>query len=97
MPHPPDTGQPCEDEPDTACPDTENPDMDNPCLENRPQLNKEKRNIDRRYYAYAYVNDYANVEYEGIKMDCISNLVRIQRRVYEQCDKKDFKEEYYRE
>ena len=22
-PHPPDTGQPCEDEPDTACPDTE--------------------------------------------------------------------------
>ena len=27
-PHPPDTGQPCEDEPDTACPDTENPDMD---------------------------------------------------------------------
>ena len=30
-------------------------------------------------------------------MDCISNLVRIQRRVYEQCDKKDFKEEYYRE
>ena len=27
-PHPPDTGQPCEDEPDTACPDTENPEMD---------------------------------------------------------------------
>ena len=43
-PHPPDAGQPCEDEPDTACPDTENPDMDNPCLENRPQLNKEKKN-----------------------------------------------------
>ena len=43
-PHPPDMGQPCEDEPDTACPNTENPDMDNPCLENRPQLNKEKRN-----------------------------------------------------
>ena len=42
-PRPPDTGQPCENEPDTACPDTENPDMDNPCLENRPQLNKEKR------------------------------------------------------
>ena len=40
------TGQPCEDEPDTACPDTENPDMDNPCLENRPQLNKDKRNTD---------------------------------------------------
>ena len=46
-PHPPDTGQPCEDEPDTACPDTENPDMDNPCLENRPQLNKEKRNPEK--------------------------------------------------
>ena len=43
-PIPPDTGQPCEDEPDAASPDTENPDMDNPCLENRPQLNKEKRN-----------------------------------------------------
>ena len=47
-PHPPDTGQPCEDEPDTACPDTENPDMDNPCLENRPQLNKEKRNPEKQ-------------------------------------------------
>ena len=45
---PPDTGQPCEDEPDTACPDTENPDMDNPCLENRPQLNKEKRNSEKQ-------------------------------------------------
>ena len=32
-PVPPDTGQPCENEPDTACPDTENPDMDNPHLE----------------------------------------------------------------
>ena len=47
-PHPPDMGQPCEDEPDTACPDTENPDMDNPCLENQPQLNKEKRNPERQ-------------------------------------------------
>ena len=47
-PHPPDTGQPCEDEPGTACPDTENPDMDNPCLENRPQLNKEKRNPEKQ-------------------------------------------------
>ena len=47
-PHPPDTGQPCEDDPDTACPDTENPDMDNPCLENRPQLNKEERNPEKQ-------------------------------------------------
>ena len=47
-PHPPYTGQPCEDEPDTACPDTENPDMDNPCLEKRPQLNKEKRNPEKQ-------------------------------------------------
>ena len=47
-PHPPDTGQPCDDEPDTACPDTEDPDMDNPCLENRPQLNKEKRNPEKQ-------------------------------------------------
>ena len=47
-PHSPDTGQPCEDELDTACPDTENPDMDNPCLENRPQLNKEKRNPEKQ-------------------------------------------------
>lgn len=46
-PHPPDMGQPCEDEPDTACPNTENPDMDNPCLENRPQLNKDKSNPDK--------------------------------------------------
>lgn len=31
-----DTGQPCENEPDTVCPDTENLNMDNPCLENQP-------------------------------------------------------------
>ena len=37
-PHPPDTGQPREDEPNTACPDTENPEMDHPCLERRLQL-----------------------------------------------------------
>ena len=47
-PHPLDTGQPCEDEPDTANPDTENPDMDNPGLENRPQLNKDKSNSERQ-------------------------------------------------
>ena len=46
-PHPPDTGQPCEDELDAACLDTENPDMDNPCMENRLQLNKEKRNPEK--------------------------------------------------
>ena len=43
MPHPPDIGQPCEDEPDTACPGTEKPDMDNLCLENRPKFSKKKR------------------------------------------------------
>ena len=31
-PRSPDTGQPFEDEPDTACPDTETPDMDDPYL-----------------------------------------------------------------
>lgn len=41
-PHPPDTDQLCENEPDTACPDTGNPDMDNSCLENRPQLNNHR-------------------------------------------------------
>ena len=40
-PHPPDTGAPHEDGPDTAYPDTENPDMDNPGLEKPPQLNIE--------------------------------------------------------
>ena len=45
-PHPPDTGQPCEDEPDTACPDTENPDMDTPCPEMTAQLNKDREKKD---------------------------------------------------
>lgn len=40
-PHPPDTGAPHEDRPDTAYPDTENPDMDNPGLEKPSQLNIE--------------------------------------------------------
>ena len=50
-PHPPDTGQPCEDEPDTACPDTENPDMGipdtaEPCTENPAQLNTNQTKTD---------------------------------------------------
>ena len=48
-PHPPDTVQSCEDEPDTACPDTENP-----CLENRPQLNKEKRHTEKQNTVSSY-------------------------------------------
>ena len=43
-PHSPDTGQPCEDEPATACPHHQNPDMDNPMLGKRPPLNKKKNN-----------------------------------------------------
>ena len=46
-PHPPDTGQPCEDEPDTACPDTENPDMEKPDTEKPAELNIEKSNTQK--------------------------------------------------
>ena len=46
-PHPPDTGQPCKDEPDTACPDTENPDMVKPDTEKPAELNIEKSNTEK--------------------------------------------------
>ena len=46
-PHPLDTGQPCEDEPDTACPDTENPDMEKPDTEKPAELNIEKSNTQK--------------------------------------------------
>ena len=46
-PHPPDAGQPCEDEPDTASPDMENPDMEKPDTEKPAELNIEKSNTQK--------------------------------------------------
>lgn len=51
-------------------------------------FNKEDRNLNDRYYAFAYVKDYSEV---GI--DSIQSISRIQRKVYEECDKSDFTSE----
>lgn len=61
-------------------------------------LNKEDRNISNNYYAFAYVNDYRDVNLQGIKIDSIQNMRRIQEEAYRKCNKEDFKsrEDYER-
>lgn len=53
------------------------------------RLNKENRNIDRNYYAFAYVRDYSDVICNGIKIDSIENMAKIQITAYKQCDIND--------
>lgn len=48
------------------------------------------RNISSRRYAYAYTDDYSNIELNGIKIDCIQNMNKLQNRVWELLDKEDF-------
>lgn len=53
------------------------------------QLNKENRNIDRNYYAFAYVRDYSDIICNGIKIDSIEDMAKIQLATYKQCNIKD--------
>lgn len=54
------------------------------------KLNKENRNIDKKYYSFAYVKDYSDIVCNGIKIDSIENMAKIQFMAYKQCDIKDF-------
>lgn len=54
------------------------------------KLDLNNRNIRRGFYALAYVNDYSNVEYKGMRIDSIDNMNRIQTEAYKNCDKSDF-------
>lgn len=42
------------------------------------KLDLNNRNIRRGFYALAYVNDYSNVEYNGMRIDSIDNMNKIQ-------------------
>ena len=61
------------------------------------RLNKENRNIDKDYYAFAYIRDYSDMVYNGIKIDSIENMIKIQIAAYRQCNIKDFSYEDERE
>ncbi|MCI8309919.1 MAG: transglutaminase domain-containing protein [Clostridia bacterium] len=52
------------------------------------RFNRENRNIDENYYAFAYVRDYSDVNFNGIKIDSIENMSKIQIAAYEQCNVK---------
>lgn len=49
------------------------------------KLNLEDRNISNRRYAFAYTKDYSDIEIDGLKIDSIQNMAKIQEKVYEQC------------
>lgn len=50
------------------------------------------RNV-RDCYAFAYVNDYRDVEYNGIKIDSIHNMNQIQTMMVRECNTELFKED----
>lgn len=52
------------------------------------KLDLENRNLLRGRYAYAYVNDFREIELNNMKIDSKENIAKIQRDVYKLCDKK---------
>ena len=52
------------------------------------KLDLKDRNLDNKYYAYAYVNDFREIELNNMKIDSIENIGKIQRNIYKLCDKK---------
>lgn len=61
------------------------------------KLNKEDRNIDRNFYAFAYTRDYSDIEFNGMKIDSIRNMIKIQTDACRLCDINDFAWEEGRE
>lgn len=59
------------------------------------RLSLDNRNITKRFYAFAYAIDYRDIEIEGLKIDSIPNMNRVQKIAYELCDKSqiDFENE----
>ena len=53
-------------------------------------LNMNSRNIEKNYYAFAYVRDYSDVYLHGLEIDSIKNMAKIQNEAYKICDKNDF-------
>lgn len=61
-------------------------------------LNINDRNITDNFYSFAYVKDFRDVEVDGLKINSISNMGKIQKIAYMLCDRRDLhsKEEYER-
>ena len=53
-------------------------------------LDLDDRNISKRRYAYAYTEDYSNIELDGIRIDSIQNMNKLQNIVWGLLDKEDF-------
>ena len=61
------------------------------------KLDLENRNLTKKYhYAFAYVNDFREIELNDMRIDSIENIGKIQRDVYKLCDKKyiSFEKDY---
>lgn len=59
------------------------------------KLNQDDRNIGRNFYAFAYARDYGDICANGLNIDSIENMSRIQLEAYKQCDKSDLSYDEY--
>lgn len=74
-------------------------DSDQPAYDPRDiqfsKLNLHNRNIGRNFYAFAYVKDYSDICINGLSIDSIENMAKIQTEAYLQCDKSDLSYDEY--
>ena len=95
-PHPLDTGQPCEDEPDTACPDTENPEELDARVYRFPTSSIKQAGRKINYYDYLMAAENSDCNAAVIRMvprlhmdtiwtliDDVPFLNKLQRRFYQ--------------
>ena len=53
------------------------------------KLDLNNRNIQKNFYAFAYVRDYSDIDYNGLKINSINDMAKIQLVAYKNCDKND--------
>jgi len=61
------------------------------------RLDRENRNIGRNFYAFAYVRDYSDISFQGLKIDSIEDMAKIQKGAYKMCNKNDLVHEIEQE
>ncbi len=54
------------------------------------KLDADNRNIKRNFYAFAYVVDYSEITINGVRINSIEDMAKIQIEAYNSCNKLDF-------
>ena len=61
------------------------------------RLDRDNRNIKKDFYAFAYVTDYSEIAINGLGINSIEDMARVQIEAYKSCNKLDFQYEQSKE